>query len=963
MQDDVKKNGYADSLNLPKTDFSLRSDFATSDAVMLQRWNEEKLSEKTYTHNQGNSKFILHDGPPYANGNIHLGHAYNKILKDIVTKFERMSGKHVPVIPGWDCHGLPIELKVTQEQKFESKETLLQACRVYAQKWIDIQREEFKKLGVMMHWDKPYTTMSHAYEASILRAFAQFVKQGFIEKKLKTVPWCASCQTVLANAEIEYSERKDPSLFVQFPLKAHVSQNIFGAYAKDREVSLLVWTTTPWTLPLNRAVVLHPSAKYALVEINEKLVIIGHDLVAKVATTMGTTAHILHSFESKDLIGENVCHPFISDLEVPIIGDGFVSLEDGTACVHSAPGCGPEDYEVGIKNQLEIYSPISPDGKYTSEIVPLELNGMAVVDGQIWVIKKLAELDRILFKQSIRHSYPHCWRCRQGLIFRATSQWFCDLSAHNLKDRALAAISDLTMYPQTGRNRFSATLQGRLEWCLSRQRTWGVPIPALNCKHCGEVFTSPELIEVVAQGVAKDGIEFWNKVSVQELGAYSCKKCDKNDFFKEFDILDVWFESGVSHFAVLLGNDEQAFPASMYLEGKDQHRAWFQSSLLTGLVLENKAPMHEILTHGFTVDAQGKKMSKSLGNVVTPQQIISQVGTDGLRLWVASNDYDSDPVVSELLLKNVSEVYRKVRNTCRFLLSNLYDFNIASDAVSVKDLFAVDQHALVKLHQFNLAVQAAYAERKTVTVFALLADYCAKDLSSLYLDVIKDRLYVEAPSSVARRSAQTVCFQILDSLTKVMAPILSFTAEQVFDQYKNKSDDSVHLQSFVDTEIFFDEVISNFEKYKFADGRVSMKGDLPLQYGTVWQTLEQIRGHVLKALEAERGKGVIKHSLDARISLAVTSDFESFNQLNEFLQNIAGQNAQEFLKEYFIVSQLNLLTEQTNSLVPVVSGLYLSVEKALGEKCPRCWQWSLECNEQSLCARCAQVLAQKTFVS
>lgn len=957
MNDDVKKMDYSATLNLPKTDFPLRSQFSVSDQEMITRWKEEKLSEKTFIHNKGNKKFILHDGPPYANGHIHLGHAYNKISKDIITKAERMSGKHVPVIPGWDCHGLPIELKVTQEQKYTSRSELIKACRAYASKWIDTQREEFKKLGVMMHWDKPYETMSFGYEAAILRAFGKFVEKGFIQKKLKTVPWCASCQTVLANAEIEYAERKDPSLYVQFPFDISTSNNIFSA-AHGREVSLLVWTTTPWTLPLNRAVILHPEALYSLVEINGKLVVIGHELVAKVATTAGSTATILQTVPAQSLIGLQVQHPFIDNLTVPVIGDGFVSLEDGTACVHSAPGCGPEDYEIGVKNNLEIYSPISPAGTYTSEIAPVELSGMPVADGQIWVIKKLAELDRILFKQSIRHSYPHCWRCRNGLIFRATSQWFCDLSQHNLKDRALEAIQHLHMYPETGRNRFSATLQGRLEWCLSRQRIWGVPIPALNCMQCGHVFTSPELIEVAARGVQQGGIEFWDKVAVSDLGSYSCSSCQHEQFTKEFDILDVWFESGVSHFAVLFDNPDQAYPADMYLEGKDQHRAWFQSSLLAGLVVEGSSPMREILTHGFTVDAQGKKMSKSLGNVVTPDQIIEQVGTDGLRLWVASNDYDSDPVASELLLKNVAEVYRKVRNTCRFLLSNLYDFDINQDAISTESLLAIDQNALVRLHEFNLAMQSAYQERKTVAVFAHLADYCSKDLSALYLDIIKDRLYVEDASGHARRSAQTVCYHILHTLTTTMAPILSLTAEQVFDHFKFKGQDSIHLQNFASTVTLFEAVM---RRYQFDSAPSHIRLNLPrfdsaMEYKSVWDSLALIRDAVLKAMEQLREQGVIRHSLDAQVRIALTPEFVGLVHLSHFLDSLCGQSKTEFFKEYFIVSHVELLDSSVGTMTSNATGLFVSVDKALGAKCGRCWQWSTDCGEQGVCGRCSRVM-------
>lgn len=970
MSDEVKKNEYSDTLNLPKTDFPIRAQFATSDATMLKRWDDEKLSEATFNHNVGNEKFILHDGPPYANGNIHLGHAYNKISKDIITKSERMAGKHVPVIPGWDCHGLPIELKVAQTAKESSivlsREELKKECRIYAQKWIDVQRTEFKKLGVMMHWEKPYATMDFLYEASILRAFKEFVTQGYIAKKLKTVPWCASCQTVLANAEIEYAERKDPSIYVQFPLPVATVATLFPSIS-NRQVSLLIWTTTPWTLPLNRAVVLKPGAIYALVDMGGKLVVMGKDLVEKIAAVLSgggvagsVTASVLQTFASELLIGRNVQHPFIEHLLVPIIGDGFVSLEDGTACVHSAPGCGPEDYEVGVKNNLEIYSPISADGKYTSEIIPVELAGMSVTDGQIWVIKKLAELDLILFKQSIRHSFPHCWRCRNGLIFRATSQWFCDLSQHNLKNRAMEAIQNLTMIPEAGKNRFSATLEGRLEWCLSRQRTWGVPIPALNCIDCGDVFTSPDLIEVAACGVQKEGVEFWDRVSVVELQGLlknsCCEKCGSHNLGKEFDILDVWFESGVSHFAVLLNNSSQSYPADMYLEGKDQHRAWFQSSLLTALVLEQSPCMKEILTHGFTVDSQGKKMSKSLGNVVTPGEIVDQVGTDGLRLWVASSDYDSDPVVSALLLKNISEVYRKVRNTSRFLLSNLYDFNILTDAVPVEDMMAIDQFAIVRLHQFNTDVQSAYRQRKTTAVFHALADYCAKDLSALYLDVIKDRLYVEKADGKSRRSAQTVCYNILHTMTTVMAPVLSLTAEQIFDCYKSGDQLSIHLQDFADTKTLFDSVLT-MRRIEIQAGDDCAKNDSSAElFMKSWDNLSIIRDLILKALEILRGQGVIKHSLDARVDLHITSEFSGFASVQDFFNVIKGQTPELFFKEYCIVSQFIITATSSPLMVQVLPGLFLSVSKADGLKCNRCWQWAIDLTPSALCCRCAAVL-------
>lgn len=960
MSKDAKN--FRDTLNLPRTDFPIRAQSSVVEPQVLQRWKDEQLYEKSFYHNQGKDKFIFHDGPPYANGDIHLGHAFNKVLKDIFTKSERMSGKHVPVIPGWDCHGLPIELKVTDKHPGLDRQSLKKECRAYAQKWVDVQRESFKNLGVLMHWDKPYLTMDYSYESRILQAFKSFFEQGYIKRQLKTVPWCPSCQTVLAHAEIEYEERKDHSIYVQFPLETAVVEKYFEQVA-GQEVSLLIWTTTPWTLPLNRAVVLKPGAEYQLVKMNNKLVILGKELVAKVAESAGVQAEVIKTFVADDLIGQRVQHPFVQNLSVPIISDPFVSLEDGTACVHSAPGCGPEDYEMGLKNNLEIYSPISQDGKYTDEIDPKELAGMPVADGQIWVIKKLAKLDRLFLKKSLRHSYPHCWRCHKGLIFRATSQWFCDLSKNNLKQRALEAIESIDMIPGTGKNRFKATLEGRLEWCLSRQRVWGVPIPAVRCTSCDHVQTSAELIEKASQGVAQEGIEFWDKVDVKELIDSVCQSCEASEFEKEYDILDVWFESGVSHYAVVYQNKEQAYPADLYLEGKDQHRAWFQSSLLTSLVLEKDPCVKSIVTHGFTVDEKGRKMSKSLGNVVTPQEIVGKIGLDGLRLWVASNDYDSDPVYSDTLVKNVSEVYRKVRNTCRFLLSNLYDFDIDKDAVSIDDMLAIDQYALVRLHQFNQSVQIAYQDRKTTAVFHELADFCVKDLSAFYLDIVKDRLYVEQADGKLRRSAQTVCYHILDILTKVMAPILSCTAELISDHYQVDKKESIHLQDFVDTKFMLQRVVNKFKSsltvLSIELGKGYKEFD-ELEYMQIWQTLSSIRSAVLKSLEELRGRDIIRHSLDAQVTLHISKSFEGFGKFQILFDSLSDQSLEQFLKEYFIVSKVFVEQDKQGDMHELLSGVFAQVGKATGEKCVRCWQWFDQLFGDGVCARCDAILLKRS---
>lgn len=927
-----KPVSFKDTLNLPKTDFPMNANAKVEDPIMLKRWQDQNIYAAAGTAHEGSESFVLHDGPPYANGHIHLGHAYNKILKDIVSKSQRMMGKHVNVKPGWDCHGLPIELKVTQERPGLSPHELKAACRAYANHWIDIQRQEFKQLGIIMDWDHPYLTMSFGYEAATLRAFGKFVADGYIERKNKTVPWCSSCQTVLAAAEIEYQDRKDPSIYVMFPLTSAVIEKAFPDLA-GKQINLLVWTTTPWTLPLNRAVLLRPDTIYAVLELNGHYVVVAQALADKIAALVGAQKKVVATISSSELayIGAKVEHPFVENLQVPILLDNSVSLEDGTACVHSAPGCGPEDYEVGVKNQLEIFSPLSPDGKYTAAIQPAELQGMPIADGQIWVIKKLAALNRLFFKQTITHSYPHCWRCHHGLMFRATKQWFCDLSKGGLKQRALQAVDTIAMLPEKSSNSLRAALGGRLEWCLSRQRIWGVPIPAFMCNRCDFTYVTQGLVEKVAQAVEKQGIEYWDTVQPQDLmpANFACPLCRCTEFRKEQDILDVWFDSGVSHYAVLV-QDHLGFPADIYIEGKDQHRGWYQSSLLTAIVIEDKAPMKTIVSCGFTVDDKGRKMSKSLGNVVAPTDIIAQLGTDGLRLWASSIDYADDIVVSTVLLQNVKEVYRKVRNTCKFLVSNLYDFDIERDAVPFEQLRMIDQYALEQLAKTNDFVVQKYRDINCTAIFHRLADYCAADLSAFYLDIIKDRLYVEKADGHARRSAQTACWYLVDTLTKMMAPILSFTAEQVSDFYQKNKTSSIHLQ-------------------KFADLKTSSDFDAQ------WQLLHNVRSAVLKAIEGYREQGIIKHSLEARVTLAFDDAVRA--KLQPLFEQITsrGQTLEEFLKEFLIVSQI-VVNDAADIQQSELPGLRVAVEPARGNKCPRCWNWDEVADARGLCRRCTKIV-------
>jgi isoleucyl-tRNA synthetase len=969
-----EKKSYKDTLNLPQTDFPIRPNAAIDDPVMINRWQREDLYQETFMHNKGNLKFILHDGPPYANGNIHLGTAFNKILKDIVCKAQRMSGKQVPVTPGWDCHGLPIELNVTKEFPGLSPSALKKECRAYAKRWIDIQREEFKRLGVLMNWDHPYLTMNFDYESKILQAFAQFVAQGYIQKKAKTVPWCPSCQTVLAAAEIEYYDRKDPSIYVLFALQDATKKQLFPELA-DKPISFLIWTTTPWTLPLNRAVLLKPNARYQVLQIDGQYVIVGAALADKVSELLGIEKKVVAERRAKDFAGIFVEHPFIEGLTVPIILDDSVSLQEGTACVHSAPGCGPEDYEVALKNNLEIFSPLTADGKYAQGIEPHELEGMLVADGQGWVLKKLQEKGALVLKKSITHAYPHCWRCRKGLIFRATRQWFLDLSHDNLKERALKALESILFLPKKAMNYLRSTIQGRLEWCISRQRIWGVPIPALLCTTCDYVYTTPELVNMVARGVAQRGIEYWDEVTVEQLWVdqITCPQCHASSFRKETDILDVWFDSGVSHFAVLYKNPELGFPADIYLEGIDQHRGWFQSSLLTSLVLEQKPSMRSIVTHGFTVDDKGHKMSKSLGNVVTPAEIIDKLGTDGLRLWVSSIDFGSDAAVSQLLMQNVAEVYRKIRNTARFLLSNIYDFNNKTDRVPLDKMLLIDRFALEQLFHVNLRIQSAYEQCDFTAVFHELAEYCSKDLSSLYLDVIKDRLYVEKADGILRRSAQTACWSILDTLTRVIAPILSFAAEQISDNYQVNKLKSIHLQPFAQLEDVWKMIakisdqeseILNWYPYK-APALETAQRIKSLSFHAErerqWELLEALRSTVLKAIEAQREKGLIKHSLESKVTMHLALNADQKARLNDFFADIkeSDQTREAFFKEFFVVSQFIQAKNHEGLEESDMKGVWLKIEHANGQKCPRCWQWDITDNSDNLCYRCQKVLGIK----
>jgi len=917
---------FKDTLNLPVTEFPIRVNHKELDAQLLQRWREQNLDHATCVCNSGSKKFIVHDGPPYANGPIHLGHAYNKILKDIIAKSHRMAGAQVPVTPGYDCHGLPIEIKVSQEQPTTDRLQFIKNCRAYAQHWIGVQTEQFKALGVLMDWEHPYTTMSPSYEAAVLRAFGTFVERGFAERNYKTIAWCASCKTSLAAAEIEYKNRKDPSLYVCFELDVALAQKIAPSLSHNK-ISLLVWTTTPWTLPLNRAVAVKPDAPYVVAQINDQYVILAHALVAQVSKMVGQDMTVVAQIPGSALVGASVHQPLTHNV-VPVVPNPMILLSDGTACVHIAPGCGPEDYELARLHDLEIYSPLTADGHYTDDINPKDLAHMAIVDAQGAVIKKLKEEGSLLHGGTITHSYPHCWRCRNGLMFRATKQWFLSLEREQLQEAALAALEKISFIPEQSRNHLRAAIESRLEWCISRQKIWGVPIPALLCKKCDAAYITKDFVDRVAAQVAQQGIEYWVTADTHKLSHNTrCAQCGACDFEKEQDILDVWFDSGVSHYAVLKQNPELAFPADVYIEGRDQARGWFQSSLLTSMVLNGAACTRTIITHGYTVDERREKMSKSLGNVVAPQDITDQYGTDVLRLWVASIDYIDDAVVSESLLRNVQEVYRKIRNTLRFLLSNLAGFDMSRDQIAHDKFLAIDIYALRALVQCERDVRDAYERADFTRVVHRITDYVTNELSSLYLDIIKDRLYCDRATGINRRSAQTVCFYILDTLTRLLAPILSFTAEQISDFYQRNKTYSIHLQSFAD--------IAAVSKHVVVDD-------------DVWAQLLALRSAILKAIEIQREKGIIKHSLESRVLIFFDA------QISDQLKKIASS---DFLREFLIVSQVELVDDSPDLEQTALVGLKVLVQRARGTKCPRCWQYEEATHEHGLCSRCKQIVS------
>lgn len=925
---------YSKTLNLPQTDFPMRGNLPEREPQFLEYWKENETYNKKLKKSHGKPKFILHDGPPYANGNIHLGTALNKILKDIIIKYKSLQGFDAPYVPGWDTHGLPIEhaaIKILGLNRHELNPLdLRRECQQYALKCLDMQREDFKRLGVSGDWDHPYITLKHYYEAKQIEVFGEMAKKGYIYKGLKTVYWCPSCETALAEAEIEYAEKKSHSIYVKFPLIDDKGNLPVGV--DHQNVYAVIWTTTPWTMPANVAICLNPELEYVWAECsNGEIYLLAADLAENVIRANGLEGYkVLSTMKGADLEGMIFSHPFLDRQSLVILGD-HVTLEQGTGCVHTAPGHGQEDFEVGMKYHLPIINPVDPSGRFTAEGGKFE--GMLVGDANVPVIKELAAHDRLLGKGTIRHQYAHCWRCKNPIIYRATEQWFA--SVEGFRKEALDTIKKVQWIPSWGEDRIRNMVADRQDWCISRQRVWGVPIPIFYCEKCGEHIINDETINAVKTLFAKEGSDAWWARSAKEIlpEGFSCPHCGHDAFRKESDIMDVWFDSGSSHAAVLRQREELRWPADMYLEGSDQHRGWFQSSLLTSVAMHGTAPYKAVLTHGFVVDGEGRKMSKSVGNVIYPQEVIKKYGADILRLWVASADYKADIRISNDILKQMSEVYRKIRNTFKYILGNLYDFNPDTDKVGYEKLLEIDKWALLRLEQVRQKVTEAYESYDFHVLYHTVHNFCAVDLSSIYLDILKDRLYTAVPASEERRAAQTAMYEILNTLVVMLAPVLTFTSEEVW-QYMPK-------------------IQGKAESVQLSDWPAEHKEYLDSALEEKWSRILEIRSEITKVLEKARRDKVIGHSLDAEVTLYVNE--QEIPYLASIKQDLA---------TLLIVSKVNLVNDAKAAPAEAVKvenlPLAIAVVPAQGQKCERCWIYSDTVGQNNehpaLCQRCSDVV-------
>jgi isoleucyl-tRNA synthetase len=930
---------YRDTLNLPKTGFNMKASLTTKEPEYLERWDTSALYHKLQKAAADKPLFILHDGPPYANGNIHLGTAFNKVLKDIILKSRRMAGFQAPYIPGWDCHGLPIEHNVDKElgERKEVISTLEKraACRRYAEQWIATQKKQFRRLGVLGDWDQPYLTMSYAYEAAIAREFNRFVLNGSVVRSKKPVYWCCSCRTALAEAEVEYHNHASPSIYVKFPLADDLSEVLPQLAGQEEKVSVLIWTTTPWTLPANMAVAFHPEVIYAAVAVGDEIWILAQALLERCFTEFGISAYrILCTFSARCLEGKKCRHPFMQRDSLLVLAD-YVTIESGTGCVHTAPGHGTDDYHTGLRYGLEVLSPLDDSGQYTEEAGKYAGRRIPMVNREI--NDDMAAAGTLIKESEIDHSYPHCWRCKKPVIYRATKQWFIAMEKNDLRQKALQAIQHVVWTPAWGEQRLHGMLEGRPDWCLSRQRSWGVPLTVLTCIACGEILKNAEVCAKIEEMFSQKGADAWFQHEAADFipEGLQCS-CGSSRFEKETDILDVWFDSGVSHAAVLEQRPELQWPADLYLEGSDQHRGWFQSSLLAAVGTRGQAPFKGVLTHGYVVDGKGKKMSKSLGNVIVPQEMIDKFGSEILRLWVASEDYRDDVKVSEEILRHVSDAYRKIRNTFRFLLSNLSDFDPSRDSVGPDQFQELDRWALMRYAELVRRIERAYEDYEFHAIYHSLLNFCGTTISSLYVDILKDRLYCSATDDPGRRAAQTVLHRILDGLLRLSAPILSVTAAEAWEHLYG-----LDAESSIEDSVFF----ADFPHVE------DIPGDAELE--SRWNRLLTLRNAITKVLEKARRDKIIGLSLDAQVLLMVSGESAAF----------FNKETEALLRELCIVSSLQCVDQAcTGTFVRCeeCTDVQVAVAPAPGNKCERCWMLSPSVGEDAehpkLCQRCLKVV-------
>jgi isoleucyl-tRNA synthetase len=912
-----------DTLNLPQTSFSMKAKLSQKEPELIKKWEEMKLYQKIQKKREKSPSFVLHDGPPYANGSIHLGTAMNKILKDFIVKTKTMQGYRSPYLPGWDCHGLPIEIKVDQLLGEKKKELSIlkirEECKNYALKYVDIQRAQFKRLGVFGEWEKPYLTMDYEYEGEVIRYLAAFFASGNVYKGKRPVHWCPHCQTALAEAEIEYKDRKSPSIYVKFPMMSDLSEK-FPAL-KTKKVFVLIWTTTPWTLPANLAIAFHPNYEYAAFQTDGEVYIAAKRLVPVLAEELGfKKTEVLATFLGKEMEGLKARHPFIDRESVFVLAD-YVTLDQGTGCVHTAPGHGHEDYLTGIAYGLDIYTPVDSEGNFIPQVK--KYGDMNVFDANKSITDDMKRDDTLLKEDEIVHSYPHCWRCKNPVIFRATAQWFISMEKDDLRKKAMEEIKKVRWIPPWGEERIANMVKARPDWCISRQRSWGVPIPAFYCHDCGHILADEKITLRIADIFSKSGSDSWFAKKADELlpPNSKCPQCGSKKFDKEENILDVWFESGASH-NVLGRRNDLPWPSDVYVEGHDQYRGWFNSSLFVGLAAKKASPYKSVITHGFVLDEQGRGMSKSLGNFIDPEEVISKNGAEILRLWVAMLNYKEDARFGQETLQRLVEAYRKIRNTWRFILGNIYDFSPDEESVAPQEMEFLDKWILEKCVRTGKKIIKAYENYEYHIIFHTIYNFFTVELSSFFLDVLKDRIYCSGKKSMLRKSAQTALFNLLRSTLVLMAPILPFTTEEVWETmpYFKGKEESVHLEAFPAF------------KEKWLDDDLFEEGE----------SLLLVRDKVLKELEVAREKDLIFNSLEAKITLKVPASQHEL--LNKYKQD---------LSSFFIVSAVDLQPQSGEELE-------VEISKAPGSKCQRCWNFSQYVGKSSeyphFCKRCEEVV-------